>query len=488
MNTPLQDIAQRFPTRLALIDGDREWTWETILHDAGMLADVLHREHAIQPGDTVATLLDNSAEHVILLHAIWLTGAAVAPLNTRLLRIERDRQLELLRPAMLVQTSVDAAPDPILDVPLATLNELFSAKPDHDFFSADFDFDQPCSVLFTSGSSGTPKAVPHSWQQHRASAVASAENLGVRDDDNWQCVIPLYHIGGLAILTRGVLHGIGTTLHDGFEPASIAETLRSRRITITSLVPTMLHRLLQTDPDLEGSRYPELRAILLGGAPASDRLLAEIKKRRLPVLSTYGMTESCSQVVTASPDAHCRTAGSAGRPLHGVELRICGENGKPLPGGMEGEIHLRGPMLTAGYLHHHALNSTRFADGWFQTGDMGVLGDDGCLRVLARREDMIISGGENIYPAEIVSVLLAHEDVQDAAVVGIDDEEWGQRPCAAVILSKGTPVDELDGWCRERLSAYKVPRHWRIVDMLPRTQTGKLLTGEVRKLFSRETI
>lgn len=488
MTAPLQEIATRFPSRCALIADNRRWTWDELFHEAGALAAVLQAEHAIQPGDTVATMLGNTAEHAILLHAIWLTGAAVAPLNTRLLTIERDRQLELLRPALLVQNDTDAVPDAILNIPVTSMNVLVSASCEPFGAHVVFDFSRSCSMLFTSGSSGTPKAVPHNWSHHRASAEASARNLGVRDNDNWQCVIPLYHIGGLAILTRGVLHGIATTLHDGFDEHAVIKALAKSPITITSLVPTMLHRLLCSDRDLTGDRYPQLRAILLGGSPASDELHAVSRERALPVLPTYGMTETCSQVVTASPGNSCSSTVSAGRPLHEVELRICDENNVVLPPGREGEILLRGPMLTPGYLHHHGLNSSRFAEGWFHTGDMGVLDEEGCLRVLARREDMILSGGENIYPSEIISVLLDHPAVQDAAVVGVEDEEWGQRPGAAVVLDADDTVEQLRDWCRARLAAYKVPRHWRVVASLPRTRTGKLLSGEVRKLFSSETI
>jgi O-succinylbenzoic acid--CoA ligase len=499
----LSEIAERYPLGVALIAGHRRWTWGDIRERAMGVAVSLRTDYGIETGAIVATQLGNTAEHVILLHAIWAAGAAVAPLNTRLLSMERDRQLEHLRPALFLHDVANPIPDPILNVRCAFAADILDADvhaadvhdadvpaadvPDAQASAYDVDFSpgiaQLCSVLFTSGSSGMPKAVSHSWDNHRASAAASAANLGVYDDDNWQCVIPLYHIGGLAIITRSLLYGTTMTLHDGFDIAAVLQALRNDGVRITSLVPTMLHRLLAADATFSSADLPQLRAILLGGAPATTELWTAARARGLPVLGTYGLTESCSQVVTGSPRSIHEDAGTAGRPLENVDIQLCDDNGRLMDAGTEGEIWLRGPMMTAGYLHHEGLNAQRFVDGWFRTGDVGVLDDTGHLRVLARREDLIISGGENIYPAEVTDVLLRHPEVADAAVIGIDDAEWGQRPAAVVVLRSIVQDEVLEQWCRNFLAGYKVPQAWRVVDALPRTEVGKLRSGEMRKMF-----
>lgn len=490
--------ALRWPGRRALIDGERSWTWAELHAEARAVAGRLSVEHGVRPGDIVATLLGNTGGHIILLHAIWLCGAAAAPLNTRLTQTERRRQLALLTPALMV-VGADADGESVgtgtttvtVDELLMVVNEeavsTSVAQPTGGTPEAPPDGMNDgalCSVLFTSGSSGTLKAVPHRWGNHRASAMGSAANLGVRDDDNWLCLIPLFHIGGLAIVTRCLLYGTAMTVRQGFDAAAVTRELRERRVTLLSVVPTMLSRLLEADATLAAATLPALRAILLGGAAASPALWEEAMRRGLPVLGTYGLTESCSQVVTASPAEAEAMAGTAGRPIGGAELRIVCGDGKDCPEGTEGEIHLRGPMLTDGYLGVEGQED--FADGWFRTRDVGFIDARGCLHVCGRADDMILTGGENVFPTEIEDVLLRYPGVSDAAVAGIPDEEWGARLGALLALDGEEDLASLERWCRQQLAGYKIPRLWRRVREIPRTASGKIIRAEVRRLLRVE--
>lgn len=481
----LDAAAEAHPDVLALDDGARQWTWSQLRAAVRPLAATLRSRHGLQAGDIVATMLPSTAEHVLLLHAAWQAGAAVAPLNAGLPNAELHARLAHLSPALLVTgnafppgvtaVSMNELTDASRSAPAAETSAALSVVPENG--------DGLCSILYTSGSSGAPRAVAHRWRQHRAAADASQANIPLGAGDTWQCVIPLHHVGGLAILTRSLFSGCAVRLHDGFDVAEAAVALRTGGVTISSLVPTMLHRLLDADEKLRGDALPALRAVLLGGAGAPDALWERIRERELPVAGTYGMTESCAQVATADPSRWREEAGTAGRPLRGVELEICDADGRRCGAGTEGEIHLRGPMIAEGYFRDPAATAEAFPDGWLATGDVGVRDDAGCLRVLARREDMILSGGEKVYPAAVEAVLLRHAGVTDAAVVGVEDEEWGQRVAAALVLRPDADVRDVEEFCRTELAGYQLPRRWLVLDALPRTASGKLLRGKLREMF-----
>ena len=481
----LSELARLNPDMLALADGERQWTWAELHAAATATAERLRDSAGLREGDVLATLAGNSAEHVILLLATWLCGATVAPLNTRLAPAEIRKQIEHLRPKGMVSDNQTVFTD-MLQHALSDIvvNEAADARRAETLSpGGDPADDTLCSILFTSGTSGVLKAVPHTWGNHRASAAGSAENLGVRPDDNWLCVIPLFHIGGLAIVTRCLQYGIAMTVRQGFDAAAVARELRERRVTLLSVVPTMFSRLLAEDATLSAATVPALRAILLGGAAAAPSLWDAARERRLPVLGTYGLTESCSQVVTAAPDKAEEMAGTAGRPIPGAELRIVDAEDRDVPAGAAGEILLRGPMLTKGYYRDEALSARSFIDGWFRTRDIGSMDDAGLLRVHGRQDDMIITGGENVFPTEVEEVLLRHPAVRDAAVAGIPDEEWGARLGALLVLDGDENLGELEHWCRRELAGYKIPRSWRRVPEIPRTASGKIIRAEVRRLL-----
>jgi O-succinylbenzoic acid--CoA ligase len=292
-----------------------------------------------------------------------------------------------------------------------------------------------------------------------ASAQASAANLGWQADDVWLLAMPLAHVGGLSILTRCLLARRCVALAERFDAAAFPEAIERLRITLASLVPTMLARVLDAHP---GWRPPaHLRAILLGGAAASPRLLARAAERGVPVLTTYGLTETCSQVTTARYAARFAPLGEgSGAPLPGAEIRI-----------VDGRIHVRGPMRMAGYWNEPPLA----AESWFDTGDLGEIDARGNLHVHARRTDLIVTGGENVYPVEVEGVLEGCPGIAAAAVFGIDDETWGQVVAAALVADGAPPGDEvLAAFCARHLAAHKRPRRICFVAALPLNASGKL--------------
>jgi o-succinylbenzoate---CoA ligase len=302
------------------------------------------------------------------------------------------------------------------------------------------------SVILTSGTTGSPKAVELTLANHAASAAGSAWLLGVAPDDRWLCPLPLFHVGGLAVLMRSALYGTTAIVHERFDVERVQQSLESGEATLASLVPTMLRRLRGAGL----SQAPALRALLLGGGPAEPELLEWAWGLGLPVMATYGMTETASQIATAD------VGSLAGRLLPGAELRIT----------EEGEILVRGPMVARGALAE---------DGWLHTGDLGSVDEGGLLHVQGRLKDVIVTGGENVSTVEVESVLLSHQAVLDAAVIGEPDPEWGEAVVAFVVAADGTVPSDLDSWCRDRLPGFKVPKRISLVRELPRNAAGKLL-------------
>jgi len=251
----------------------------------------------------------------------------------------------------------------------------------------------------------------------------------------------------------------------------------------------MLHRLMREEENFDGEYLPRLRAILLGGAPASQRILLEAQRRSLPVFTSYGLTEGSSQITTMPYDESDRTDTNSGFPLQGAELSIRNSNFEMLPSHEPGTIWIRGAMVMRGYLTEDSkgYSSKGFRDGWFETGDVGYLNGNGSLVVQSRREDVIITGGENVYPTEVEVILEGSNLVKDSCVVGIPDDEWGQLLCAVIVpTTDAVTIPILEKYCRDYLAGFKIPRAWKFVSRLPKTVSGKIIRLEVQRLFGHE--
>jgi O-succinylbenzoic acid--CoA ligase len=435
-------LAQRAatcPDRAALVAGGYEVAYDELEFEAARAARRL-AARGVRRGSTVAIELPAGLDYAIVLHALMKLGAVAYPVNTRLAAPERAAELERAGAALVISGREDAG---LTEADLPLLGE-------HDLDALH------CRIL-TSGSSGRPRPVGLTYGNHLWSAVGSAFNLGVEPTDRWLCVLPLFHIGGLSIVMRSVIYGTTTVIHDGFDTDRVAASLEGEGITLLSVVATQLVRLLEAGVDL----LP-LRAILLGGGPVPEEVLAEALGRGATVVQTYGLTEAASQVTTLSPIDARRKLGSAGRPLLTTHLRIQDE-----------EILVQGPTVAPGAADE---------DGWLHTGDLGRIDEDGFLYVTDRLGDVIVTGGENVIPAEVEEVLLRHADVADAAAVGRADAEWQEAVAAVVVLREGSEAGaaELREHCARHLAGFKVPKRFEFASELPRTESGKLLRRELR--------
>jgi o-succinylbenzoate---CoA ligase len=478
------------PGRIAIIADGHQLTFADLDRRTDDVATYLARL-GVAAGDRIAVLLQNGVQFVETVHAMPRIGAMIVPVNLRLTAAEIAWQLDDAGAALLV---TDRATDDLTRAIDERCPGLTIVPPlvtgEHDDTSTvgqreglalieHHDASEIHSIVYTSGTTGRPKGAMLTFGNHLWSAIGSALNLGVTPSDRWLVVLPLFHVGGLSILFRSVLYGIPVVIHESFNPAAVNRSIDEDRVTIVSVVATMLSRML----DERGERpYPAwLRCVLLGGGPAPRPLLEACAARDVPVTQTYGLTETASQVATLAPEDALRRLGSAGVPLYPNEVSI-ESDGRRAQSGEPGEILVRGPIVTAGYHRLPDATASALIDGWLHTGDYGFLDESGFLYVLDRRDDLIVTGGENVYPAEVEAALLSHSAVEEAAVIGEPDPEWGQRVVAIVRATREIGPNELQAYCRASLASYKVPAVIRFrTEPLPRTAAGKLIRRELRE-------
>lgn len=497
----LARCAENFPRHLAIRCGEVRWSFAELDQQATRLARQL-AVAGVREGNRIALLAANGLSYVVTVHALTRLGAILVPLNTRLTFEELSWQIRDVHAShLLSDTFYERIATEIVQAFPELVQETLQAEPESNDIvlkGSDEDLNTPLrtlidlsatqAIMYTSGTTGNPKGVIITYGMQWWNAIGSALNLGHHHDDCWLACLPLFHIGGLSILFRSVIYGISVILHEKFDPVAVNIAICQDHVTIISVVAVMLQRMLATR-DVNGSQecYPStLRCVLLGGGPVPRPLLEDCIARSIPVVQTYGLTEACSQAVTLPPADTLRKLGSAGCPLPQVQLRIMNED-RPAISGKPGMIYLKGPSITPGYANRSEATAEAIRDGWLSTGDIGYLDEEGYLYVLDRRSDLIISGGENVYPAEIESVLLTHPDVAEAGVCGQPDVQWGQVPIAFVRLHAGHDIgpEALLAHTTQRLARYKIPRAIHIVDRLPRNSSGKLLRRNLYALLEK---
>ena len=479
----LVDWAAHAPDRLAVRATSFTWSYRELAAAADALATALARSGA-QEGTPVAALLADDAPAVALVHAARRLGAVLVPLNRRAATPELAGQLGQARVTVVVHDDAHAARaaelaaggastllavEPVLSRPPTLLSE--GALRSH------VDLDAPATVVFTSGTTGHPKGAVLSYANHLASADAWADALEPRPDDRWLACLPLFHVAGLAIIVRTCRWGVPVEVVDRFVARQLADRLEEG-VSHVSLVPTQLRQLLEVISGRPSATASwRLRSILLGGGPIPDDLLARARSAGLPVLTTYGLTETASGIAVGGGDQASLVDPTALRPLRGVSLRIAGADGAGV-----GQVQVRGPMVFGGYLGDSTATAERLRDGWLDTGDVGRLDGEGCLHIVDRRDDLFVSGGENVSPAEVEGVLCEHPGIVDAAVLGQPDPTWGSVPVAAIVMATGSSISDatLERHCRERLSGYKVPVRFHRLATLPRNASGKIMRRELR--------
>ena len=458
--------------RMALSFEEQEWTFSEINDVALVYAGKL-KALGVKADSRVAILAKSNPESIFVMYGCLHLGCEMVMLNERLAKAELayqidDSEVDHILAADVLKGKLDSS-NRIL------FSEIESAAPAEFEPQKQWRQDRTISIMYTSGTTGNPKGVRQTAENHFSSAVSSALNIGISPDDVWLCSVPLFHISGFSILMRSLIYGMGVRLYEKFDAERSAEEICSGKVTYMSMVGVTLERILSNMEGASMQASPRFKAALAGGGPIPVAYIKRAKECGIPVLQTYGMTETSSQTTTLqSADAE-RKIGSSGKPLFLYQVKIDGTEKT----GETGEILIHGPQVTPGYIGKFKERKVQ-DDGWLHTGDVGYLDDEGFLFVVDRRSDLIVSGGENIYPAEIEKVLLAHPAVREAGVCGAASDKWGEVPVAFVVLNKEAVADELLAYCRERIASYKVPKQLLFVEELPRNASNKLLRRELR--------
>ncbi len=506
----LEESARRLPDKAAFVFGDRHVTYAEIDGAARRLAAAL-RDRGVEPGDKVALSCPNLPLFPIAYFAILKAGAAVVPLNvlfkrreiayhladsdaTAYLCFEGTDELPMLDEGAAGFSEVEACErlvvitaDPAAASPLdgsETMHQLI-ASGDPEFESAATASEDTAVILYTSGTTGRPKGAELTHASIFCNCVVNRDLLGYRTDDVALTVLPLFHsFGQVVMMATGIYAGVTNVLMARFEPGAALRAMERHRVTFFAGVPTMYWGMLHdpaegVDREAIASR---LRIAVSGGAALPLQVLRDFEQRfDVPILEGYGLSET-SPVASFNHLDRERKPGSVGTPIWGVEMKVVDADDRELPVGEAGEIVIRGHNVMKGYYNRPEANAEVLRGGWFHTGDVGRVDEDGYFFIVDRTKDMIIRGGFNVYPREIEETMMEHPEVSLAAVIGVPHDEHGEEIKAFVVPADGSRVDDeaLIAWCRERMAAYKYPRLIEVRDTLPMTATGKIVKTELR--------
>ncbi|HZA08953.1 class I adenylate-forming enzyme family protein [Mycobacterium sp.] len=441
------------------------------------------RGRSVTAGDVVAIMLPNTASFVVSMFAAWRVGATITPVNPTLRPAEVRYQLSDAGAKVLI---VDTSPGFYAGVSVVATHELDSPEPTVGVNVPQVEDDLLALLVYTSGTTGRPKGVMLDHANLDAMCHAVIDALELTRTDHSLLILPLFHVNGIVVGTLSpLLAGGRTSVAGRFNTDTFFERIERTRATYFSGVPTIFTMLCGL-PDSVKPDASSVRFAICGAAPASVSLLERFESRYgIPIIEGYGLSEgSCAS--TLNPLSGERKAGTVGLPLPGQTIRLVDANGRPVPGGAAGEVVIKGPNVMRGYLHKPEETAKTLVDGWLHTGDIGRFDEDGYLVLVDRAKDMIIRGGENIYPKEIEAVAQELPQIAEAAVVGRANTVYGEEPVLFVSLHSGAELstDAIDAHLRDSLSKYKLPVEITILDDLPKNAVGKIVKPELRQLCS----
>ena len=481
----LEDRARNTPARVAIDFSGRRISYEDLHRRAGRIAASL-AERGLGRGDRVATLTGNDPDHVALFFACAGQGIALQPINWRLSPPEVRYQLDDAEPSLLV---VSAEHTELAEAAAGAVPRLGFADLDADGPAPVIDVldDDPLLLVPTSGTTGKPKAAILTHANCFWTNLSFDRTSGIADADVVLQVLPQFHVGGWNVQPLlAWWKGATVVLEPSFDAARTLHLIEEKRVTTMMGVPA-IYLFMAELPEFATADLSSLGLAVVGGAPMPESLLETWHERGVGIVQGYGLTEAAPNVLCLPPEDAVRKLGHAGKPYPHVDVALRDpESGALLEGPATGELVVKGPNVFAGYWRNPEATAAAFADGWLLTGDVAERDDEGYYRIVGRIKDLVISGGENIYPAELEAVLHAHPAVSEAAVIGIPDERWGEVCFAYVALRSGeaAPEEELLEWCRARLARFKVPKEIRLLEALPRSGMNKVLKDELRARYA----
>ena len=459
------------PNQIAIDDGNERLSFAELKKQVEVLVGKI--DH-LNPGSRLGILATNTLMSYKLSLAIMCSGRTIVWLNWRLAGEELERQIKDSGLQLcLVENSLWRSG---MTDPFKSYSAFLITSADPGELIPVFKSNWVASIMYTSGTTGRPKGVLQTFGNHFYSAVSSALNLGLSSADKWLCVAPIFHISGFSIIMRGLIYGMTVRLVEKFRAEELERILANETVTIMSVVPFMLKKLIQQQNKTNTHYNSAFRCMLLGGGTIDRETLEACLQRSIPVVQCYGMTETCSQIVALRSADALLKLGSVGQPLFSTQLKLS----------KDGEILLKTPALTPGYLNLPDKLPSKMIDGWYRTGDIGHLDKEGYLYIDGRADEMLISGGENIFPQEVEQVYQRYPQINEVAVVGQNDSVWGQVPVAFVVSDRRLSPTKLINYGYEHLARYKVPQHYIFVSELPKNASGKIRRFMLREKLNNE--
>jgi fatty-acyl-CoA synthase len=490
--------AELTPNRTALRVDDRSFTYAELDDRAARFAGVLGAS-GVAAGDRVAALLTNGNEYVEALFACARIGAILVPLSQRLAGPELEFMTDDSGSTVLVyseewsqlasvvkgRTGVKAAfvagggggGDPSYEDALASAEPVSEPR--------DVSQDDVLAIFYTSGTTGRPKGAMLTHGNFFWTNLNVVFSFGFFQDECTLVVLPMFHVGGWnANMLATILSGGTVVVERSFDPGRALRTFGDQQITSMLGVPT-IYQMMADHPDWDSTDLSSVRALLCGGAPLPVPLIRRYQERGISFIQGYGLTEAAPNCLILPPEDAVRKAGAAGRPYFYADVRVVDDAGSPVGPGSSGEIVVGGPGVMKGYWNRPEATAETLRGGWLHTGDIGRIDDEGYITIVDRVKDMYISGGENVYPAEVEKTLAEHPAISEAAVIGVPDDRWGEAGRAIIVLRDGATADadDVKRFAASKLAKFKVPASVVFASSLPRNPTGKLLKAEIRELY-----
>lgn len=475
----LRGMSRLYPDRIAVVDGEtgERWSYGELEQRAVQMAHQL-RFLGISQGDRVALLSPNHIGYFELLFACGKIGAILVPLNTRLSIKEWTGILEDSTPKLLAYHSLFAkeVDQFSIEKSICMDQERNLSNCEKELLTDSPQMEDPWVILYTGGTTGKPKGVILSHRAIFWNAINTIVSWRLSSEDITLTYLPLFHTGGLNALSIPILHAGGTViLAQKFDAEKAIDLLADEGCTISLMVPTMYHQLIQS-PRFQTTEFPKMREFLSGGASCPEAVYQAFAEKGIPFREGYGLTEAGPNNFYIEPEMARQKCGSVGRPMVYTEVKIAAADGSEQAPGKVGELWIRGGYLFSGYWNNPTATAEALVDGWLRTGDLARQDSDGVYYIVGRKKEMIITGGENVYPLEVERVIGDHPAVQEVSVVGLPDERWGEMIAAAVVLHPEASLteEELRTYCKSSLGRYKVPKKVWFLDELPKTPVGKI--------------
>ncbi len=476
----LVEQSNRNPDHTAFLSSGKKVSYSELLHKS-LKASARLAKLGVQQGDHVGIFAPHNYNIFVLANSIWFIGAVPVPLNNRLTLGEIEQQLFKAQARFLIIDGSFAQDFLSIKFQNRIVSEQILSdqnnNPQTTLHTQKFNLKNIALIMFTSGSSGKQKAVVHTFNNLFCSVSALNNFAKLSNDDVWLASLPFYHIGGFMIPVRALLSGATVAFPDSPGTDDVVAALEKFQPSHISFVPTTLQRMI------DRSVHPNknLKYLFLGGGPTEKQLLSRAIENSWPVVKVYGSTETCSMAAAMNPQEVFNNPESSGKPLLNGEIRIVDEKQNETRVGNIGEILVKAGFIMKKYFDDEEETQRALQEGWYRTGDFGYMDSGGFLHVEARRDDLIISGGENIDTKEVENIIIEHEKVSDAYVFGIDDSTWGQMLCAAVV-SRNLSDNELKTYMKQKIAAYKIPKQIYFVDEIPRNEMSKV---DKKKLFEK---